>query len=811
MAQVFVSHAWIDRSPERVAGRPERGMVQRFVEALEAAWLTVFVDEARIDDFDDIPVEVQAGLAASTVFVAWFSDQYALRRACAWELTAAVLADGTGRRILAVNPEANAEHLKGSPLAAERVAACPALDDDAAWAALAARVAARCEELGATSFGPLRSQAPVWIPERRVAAHTFTGRAQELWALDTALRGHPVTGAATAKGVAVVEGMGGVGKTLLALEYAHRYGGAWPGGVVWLSGRGYDRSEVSRATPALRREQRLSELTTVAIGLGVDLEPSNKLADPAQREVALRAGIGAALAARNGAVLWVVDDLGPDLGDDEVRGWLAPGGSQQAVSLVTSRTTTYGGLLKPIAIGQLGDAEGYALLTQTYPPTDASEQAAARELVAVLGGHAQALDVTRAAISSPSGYRRQLDRLGDAERTVSQLGQLAELVRGALPGGHERDVAATLALSIDRLEPSARALLRVACCFDSVPLPFDVLDELVASALRRRWFRRGPVDVALPVRAQRLVEASLATPIDDDAIVVHRLVALVARAHLGTVEAFRAELFDRTREVLVATFAKHDATQVAAPLQRVAALAGVLPWKEAHPLGGWRALHASRDGRFADAITLNERTLADYERVLGVDHPDTLTSRSNLANSYWSAGRVAEAITLEERTLADCERVLGVDHPDTLNSRGNLASSYGSVGRFDEAITLNERTLADCERVLGVDHPDTLTSRGNLASSYLSVGRFDEAITLHERTLADRERVLGVDHPHTLTSRSNLASSYWSVGRVDEAITLQERTLADCERVLGVDHPHTLTSRKNLVHWRAERASQGGP
>ena len=663
MTQVFVSHAWVDRSPDRVAERPQRGLVTRFVTALEAAGLDVFIDEARIEDFADIPETVQAGLASSTVFVAWFSDQYALRRACAWELTAAVLADSCGRRILAVNPEMVADHLKGSPLASERVAACPDAEDDGAWAALAAKVAARCGELDGSSFGPLRSGPPAWVPERRVPAHTFTGRSQELWALDTALRGHPLTGVATAKGVAVVEGMGGVGKTLLALEYAHRYGAAWPGGVIWVAGRGYDRSEASRATPELRREQRLSELTTVAIALGVDLDQANQLADPAHREVAVRTGIGNALAARQAPVLWVLDDLGPDLAEEEVRAWLAPGGASAAVSLVTTRTTTYGGLLQPVPVGQLTDAEGYALLTQTRPPTDPSEKAAACELVRVLGGHAQALDVTRAAIASPSGYRRQLERLADATKTVAHLDHLAELVGGALPGGHERNVAATLALSIDRLDDDARALLRVASCYDSVALPVDVLAAVVDS---------DPDVAATEIAARRLVEASLATPVDDDAIVFHRLVALVARAHLDAVAAYLDATVDRTRDVLVAEFARHDSSGVAEPLQKVATLAGVLPWLEAHPLGAWRANHADRAGRYAEAITLHERNVADRERVLGVDHPHTLTSRNNLASSYWSTGRYDDAITLDERTVADRERVLGVDHPHTRALRDAL-------------------------------------------------------------------------------------------------------------------------------------------
>ena len=104
--------------------------------------------------------------------------------------------------------------------------------------------------------------------------------------------------------------------------------------------------------------------------------------------------------------------------------------------------------------------------------------------------------------------------------------------------------------------------------------------------------------------------------------------------------------------------------------------------------------------------------------MLGADHPDTLSTRNNLAVAYRDAGRTAEAITLHEQTLADRERVLGADHPDTLRTRNNLATAYRDAGRTAEAITLHEQTLADQERVLGADHPDTLTTRDNLALAY---------------------------------------------------------------------------------------------
>jgi hypothetical protein len=79
------------------------------------------------------------------------------------------------------------------------------------------------------------------------------------------------------------------------------------------------------------------------------------------------------------------------------------------------------------------------------------------------------------------------------------------------------------------------------------------------------------------------------------------------------------------------------------------------------------------------------------------------------------AGRLDEAIPLLEHTLADSERILGAEHPNTLGARNNLANAYRSAGRLGEAIPLYERTLADRERILGAEHPDTLASRNNLA------------------------------------------------------------------------------------------------
>ncbi|MFE9747520.1 tetratricopeptide repeat protein [Saccharothrix saharensis] len=84
------------------------------------------------------------------------------------------------------------------------------------------------------------------------------------------------------------------------------------------------------------------------------------------------------------------------------------------------------------------------------------------------------------------------------------------------------------------------------------------------------------------------------------------------------------------------------------------------------------------------------------------------------ASVYESMGDLERALPLFEATLADRERVLGHEHPNTLLSRNNLASASWSAGDRDRAISLQRAALADAERVLGPDHPTTRTIRANL-------------------------------------------------------------------------------------------------
>jgi hypothetical protein len=204
-------------------------------------------------------------------------------------------------------------------------------------------------------------------------------------------------------------------------------------------------------------------------------------------------------------------------------------------------------------------------------------------------------------------------------------------------------------------------------------------------------------------------------------------------------------------------------------------------------------------GRQAEALKLHEETLALYKAKLGPDHPDTLRSMNNLANSYVALGRQAEALKLHEETLALYKAKLGPDHPDTLRSMSNLAVSYYALGRQADALKLREETLALFKAKLGPDHSGTLASMNNLAASYVALGRPAEAVKLFEESLALFKAKLGPDHPDTLLSMNNLANSYAALGRQAEALKLREETLALFKAKLGADHPDTLTSMYNLA------------
>ncbi|KAH8726910.1 TPR domain protein [Phaeosphaeriaceae sp. PMI808] len=206
----------------------------------------------------------------------------------------------------------------------------------------------------------------------------------------------------------------------------------------------------------------------------------------------------------------------------------------------------------------------------------------------------------------------------------------------------------------------------------------------------------------------------------------------------------------------------------------------------------------SRQGKYEEAEAMHRRDLEGSEKVLGRDHPDTLTSVSNLGSVLSRQGKYEEAEAMHLRALEGYEKVLGRDHPDTLTSVSNLGSVLSRQGKYEEAEAMHLRALEGSEKVLGRDHPDTLTSVSKLGSALERQGKYEEVEAMHLRALEGYEKVLGRDHPDTLTSVSNLGSVLERQGKYEEAEAMHLRALEGYEKVLGRDHPDTLTSVSNL-------------
>ena len=210
--------------------------------------------------------------------------------------------------------------------------------------------------------------------------------------------------------------------------------------------------------------------------------------------------------------------------------------------------------------------------------------------------------------------------------------------------------------------------------------------------------------------------------------------------------------------------------------------------------------HASDLGLPYEALTLDVAVDA-LAGMLGPDHPDTFTSRNNLAYAYQSAGRLGEAVILYEKLFSDRTRILGPNHRDTLASCNNLAYAFESAGRLTDAIALYEDLLVNSVRILGPDHDEAFLSRINLAGAYMSAGFLTKAIPLYEEALADRVRILGPNHHATLLSRTDLAGAYMSAGRLAEAITLYQEVHTETKRIRGLINPVSYASS-----WRLQKA-----
>lgn len=797
---VFLSYAHRDRA-----------RVDELYAALKERGLRVFRDENDIEHFEGITARVRDTLARSRVLLAFFSAIYPTRPACESELMAAFLAaqsQGDPReRVLVVNPERDElggsvnEHIHPVELRDARFAIPSA--GPGCWGELAETIAKHLEHIDHHPLGGRSVLVPSY-GSPLCGSPGFVGRLAELWRVHSAVCAGDSTLTTGVEGPSVAQlvGIGGVGKSLLAQEYALRFAAGFPGGIYWLRASSLQEAPEKDGGlgAAMAGAERSDQLRLIAIQ---HLHPDVQGATQPQIE----AFVGSKIADADGPCLWVVDDLPEGLDHARVREWFAP--HPNAKTLITTRSTAYSDLAYTVPLAGLEPEEAVKLLTRYRRPIGESEKNAAYGIVADLAGHPLAVTLAAGALRheaelrSISDYRTALGSLDEDEL------ELAIELADELPTVHNKSIAATLLRSINQLDNEGREMLLIASLLAADPISPKLIKSILTEADQldeRAAMRRTARAVAQTTRhclVERLAGAR-------ETVQVHALVSRTMRHTTKIAEHERlATLRQATAIALSAAFRTVWTQEGDVALAGIAAHArhAALPTSSVLPedplltalLISGIGNYAFQRGEYSTARALNEEVLQKSRPVLNDDHPNMLISVSNLALTLYAQGDPAGAQTLHQGVLNMRRRTLGDKDAATLESMSYVAEAMYAQGDLANARTLQELVLEKRRQVLGGEHPSTLISISNLGVTLHAQGFLDDARTLQEEGLQTSRRVLECEHPHTLTCINSLAEILHAQGDLSGARALQEEALDASRRVLGDDHPGTLTCINNLA------------
>jgi tetratricopeptide (TPR) repeat protein len=765
--------------------------------ALVAHNLRVWLDEDRIEPFTSISHSVEQGLAKSAALVAYYSRNYPKSRACQWELTAAFLAaqriDGNPRvRVLVVNPEPGVDHLQ--PLELRDALFIRAPGDEAELQVLAKAIKAHIRDLSGALGDDRIAAAPPWHGRQPVGAARFVGRINDMWALHSALSAVDAAMLTGARGKSVVKlaGLGGIGKSLLAQEYAMRFAAAYPGGVFWLRAHGHD--DIGERMTSVELDARLrTQLRTFGEELGIDvtgLTPES-----------IRAELVRALDGQGDLFLWIVDDLPGGLDLDTLEAWLAPG--RNGRTLITTRSRDYASLGEQLDLGMIAPEAGLELLRLHQDPIGSGERTAAQELAEDLGCHALAVDVAGAAVRAQEipSYARYREAIADP--TEDEL-ELAAGLAGLLPTGHEASIASTFLRSIHQLGEVGVDVLRFASRLATDPIVEDfvaavflVADQLDEAEARRRAF----------VGLQEAEVHSLSERVGDSEFQVHPIVSRTVR-FLEASSSRSGALADSAISLLAKALATTNVSKEvmdAPTLSHARHLAAPLVDQVQQRLFNEISLQQILHGDFEDGLRLARDTYEATAGTVGPAHPNALASAQNIGHALIAAGHADEAAEQLADTVKAARRELGPDHPLTLMGMSNLGIAYRLQGNLAGAVDLHEAVLEARRRLLGEDHAATLETMNNLAMALLAQGNLSAAYELQESILEGTKARLGFMHREALRAAANLAEIKRLSGRLESAQVFNETTLLMQFEILGAEHPDTLITMNNLANTVADR------
>nr|WP_275424889.1 FxSxx-COOH system tetratricopeptide repeat protein [Streptomyces sp. SID13726] len=615
-----------------------------------------------------------------------------------------------------------------------------------------------------------RTRPMVWgnVPPRNAS---FTGREELLEALEESLLANPVTAALPQ----ALHGMGGIGKSQLALEYVYRYATNYD--LVWW---------IPAEQPALIRQA----FVELAERLQVSVSSMASTAIPAVLE-ALRTGIP------YGNWLLVFDNADSPEAIQDCFPSRFEGGPAGAV-LVTSRNPQWNALAHPLEVGVFERHESVALLRRRNPDVTDDEAELLAETLGDLPLAVEQASAWRAETGmSPKEYVRLFEEIS------------AELMHTSSATQYGDTIASAWGVSLGRLEersPAALRLLELCSYLAPKPVPRHLFAQRTGERIDPDLDRvlGDPLQFA---RALREINRYSLARIDHrtDTITLHRLVQALLRsrmseeqrvryrhgAHLLLAGSWTGELHDPRNWPRFAQLYPHVLASQAvesdhrATRRLVLSVISYLLAREDHT--------SARD--------LAERTYALWRERFGDGDPQTLTLGVLLHMALRRTGRYSEASALGDRLLSMAEAA-GLQEEDEevyLSLRMQVAGDIRSRGDFRGALEVNEDIHARALRQFGPEDPLTLGCAADLAMCLRLNGDYRRALKLDEETLRRREELLGQGDPLCLSARSAIAAGHRELGRHRKAVHLYVDLLEQTRDLYGADHPKTLMCLARLA------------
>jgi tetratricopeptide (TPR) repeat protein/transcriptional regulator with XRE-family HTH domain len=581
-----------------------------------------------------------------------------------------------------------------------------------------------------------------------------------------------------------IKGLGGIGKTQIAVEYAYR-------------AREQARYAHTLWMTAPSEEAILSSCAALA-----DLLPAHPAPDEKDQRKVARAVI-AWLEQCEQPWLLIVDNAD----EPSLLGPYLPRRGQGHV-LLTTRASAVGALASSLEVDTMSLLEGTQLLLRRAGRLEHAREEEVNEagnIVVALAQFPLALDQAGAYIEESGCSLRDYLQLYEQHRSFLLAW------RGTQTTRYPESVATTWSLSFQRVgqqSPAAAELLRLCAFLDPDHIPEELLTEgapywpaRLQEAVTNRLSFNQMLEVLLRFSLVKRMAA-------DRLLSLHRLVQVVQMEHLDPEEHQQwAERVVRAVHTVFPASPK-DNSAVWPVCQRFLSQAQgchtlilqhhlLLP--EAVEVLDRTGTYLCERALYSLAEPLLQRALEMCEQLQGPVHPSLVPSLLHLATLYWKLGTYALAEPLYQRALHLCEQ-----HPEPLQlaraeALNDLALLYVDQGKYGQAEPLYQQALRIWVQGADPDDHRIATPLNNLALLYKKQGKYGQAEPLYQRTLRIREQRLGPAHPLVATSLHNLAALYLGLRNYARAEPLYRRALRIYEQQLGPTHPSVAGTLVNLA------------